>query len=159
MKIADQSCSISKDGEVEYVSLCLFAHKFDDLPICQRIGDIIRIHRASVGFYSNRKQLTANIFFNSSWALFSGQSHLEASKQEVKDEAEESKVTVSSKSVQEFYPNYFYGKQFNFDHSETKLIKALRKWTAASFEKKQMLSTAFITRLENVPKVGAQTMS
>lgn len=72
MKIADQSCSISKDGEIEYVSLCLFAHKFDDLPICQRIGDIIRIHRASVGFYSNRKQLTANIFFNSSWALFSG---------------------------------------------------------------------------------------
>jgi hypothetical protein len=49
----------------------MFANKFEDLPVSQRVGDIIRVHRASVGIFKNQKQFTANIFFNSSWAVFS----------------------------------------------------------------------------------------
>ena len=72
MKIADDSCKIGmRDGFVSHSSLVLFANKFEDLPISQRVGDIIRIHRASVGEYKDQKQFTANIFFNSSWAIFS----------------------------------------------------------------------------------------
>ena len=71
MKIADPSLPISKDGIIQYSSLVFFAKKFEDLPISQRIGDIIRVHRANVGEYKDTKQFTANIFFNSSWALFS----------------------------------------------------------------------------------------
>jgi hypothetical protein len=72
MKIADESCKINmRDGFVNHSSLVLFANKFEDLPISQRVGDIIRIHRASVGEYKDQKQFTANIFFNSSWAIFS----------------------------------------------------------------------------------------
>jgi hypothetical protein len=72
MKIADESCKINmRDGFVNHSSLVLFANKFEDLPISQRVGDIIRIHRASVGKYKDQKQFTANIFFNSSWAIFS----------------------------------------------------------------------------------------
>ena len=70
MKIADSSLPIH-EGVVQHCTLVFFAKKFEDLPISQRIGDIIRIHRASVGQYKNVKQFTANIFFNSSWAIFS----------------------------------------------------------------------------------------
>ena len=71
-KIADASMNIDKkeDGHVEFCTLVMFANKFEDLPISQRVGDIIRVHRSSVGLYKGQKQFTANIFFNSSWAIF-----------------------------------------------------------------------------------------
>jgi hypothetical protein len=50
-KLADLSSKSDKDGVVPYVSLVCFAKKFDDLPISQRCGEIIRVHRASVGTY------------------------------------------------------------------------------------------------------------
>jgi len=71
MRIADPSQPVSADGVVEHCTLVLFAKRFEDLPISQRVGDIIRVHRATAGMYKNTKQFTANIFFNSSWALFS----------------------------------------------------------------------------------------
>jgi hypothetical protein len=50
----------------------MFANKYEDLPICQRVGDIIRVHRVSAGLFKDQLQITANIFFNSSWVLFPG---------------------------------------------------------------------------------------
>ena len=59
MKICDQSCPIKKDGQeaghVDYSTLVLFANKFEDLPISQRIGDIIRVHRASYQIWKGQK--------------------------------------------------------------------------------------------------------
>jgi hypothetical protein len=55
MKIADSSCIIDKTGCVNHCTLVLFANKFEDLPISQRVGDIIRIHRATVGEYKGQK--------------------------------------------------------------------------------------------------------
>jgi hypothetical protein len=71
MKIADPDQPIDKDGVIEHCTLMMFARKFEDLPIIQRVGEIIRVHRAHVQTYKNVKQFTCNIFFNSSWALFS----------------------------------------------------------------------------------------
>lgn len=82
MKIADPSCPIDKDGHVEYCTLMFFAKTFQDLPISQRVGDIIRVHRAYVQDYKGVKQFTSNIFFNSSWALFSPLSAKELAKKE-----------------------------------------------------------------------------
>jgi hypothetical protein len=48
-KIADLSSPIDKDGIVAYTSVVFFAKTFDELPVCQRVGEVIRIHRASVG--------------------------------------------------------------------------------------------------------------
>jgi Telomeric single stranded DNA binding POT1/CDC13 len=48
LKIADPDQSIDKEGVVEHCTLMMFAKKFEDLPICQRVGDIIRVHRAHV---------------------------------------------------------------------------------------------------------------
>ena len=67
MKVADQSCTIDKkSGVINHCTLVLFANKFEDLPISQRVGYIIRVHRATVGEYKGQKQFTSNIFFNSS---------------------------------------------------------------------------------------------
>ena len=56
MKIADATSVINKDNdEIEHYTLVLFANKFDDLPISQKVGDIIRIHRASYQHWKNTK--------------------------------------------------------------------------------------------------------
>ena len=70
LRVTDPSLPINNKGEAEFISLVFFANKFDQLPVCQRIGDIIRVHRATVGTYKDRKQISVNICFNSSWALF-----------------------------------------------------------------------------------------
>jgi len=71
MRIADPHSQIDGEGIVKYCTLMFFAKRFEDLPISQRVGDIIRVHRAYVQEYKGIKQFTSNIFFNSSWALFS----------------------------------------------------------------------------------------
>ena len=114
---------ISKDGIVEHCTLVLFAKKFEDLPISQRVGDIIRVHRVNVGIYKKVKQFTANVFFNSSWALLSPQPK-ETTTNKAKSERGANKVEPSK----EFLPFSFFGKTFSFDKFETKIIKNLRNW-------------------------------
>lgn len=70
LKLADPTCKFDSHGVCEYISLVCFAKRFDDLPVSQRCGEIIRVHRANVNTYQGNKQLTANIAFNSSWALW-----------------------------------------------------------------------------------------
>ena len=69
-KVADMTSRMDKKGVADFITIVFFADKFDDLPVCQKVGDIIRVHRATVATYQDRKQLTANVCFNSSWALF-----------------------------------------------------------------------------------------
>lgn len=52
------------------MSVVFFARKFEDLPIAQRVGEVIRIHRATVGVFKDKVQLSVNICFNSSWDLY-----------------------------------------------------------------------------------------
>jgi hypothetical protein len=53
LKLGDPSCKVV-DGIVEFVTVVFFAAKFEDLPVSQRVGEIIRIHRATVGTYKDR---------------------------------------------------------------------------------------------------------
>ena len=122
----------------------MFAKRYNDLPISQRVGDIIRVHRAYVGTFKNVKQFTANIFFNSSWALFSP---LNAKQSAIQD-GEEEKIEAGLKAKtneREFFPFLFYGKSFSFEKSETKTIKAFRDWISKSFAKHHILSNQYIT--------------
>jgi hypothetical protein len=49
MRIADPQSPFDVEGDViKYCTLMFFARRFEDLPVCQRIGDIIRVHRAYV---------------------------------------------------------------------------------------------------------------
>jgi Telomeric single stranded DNA binding POT1/CDC13 len=51
LKLVDMASPVKKDGTVETCTMVVFANKFEDCPIVQRVGDIIRVHRASVSQY------------------------------------------------------------------------------------------------------------
>ena len=51
MKVTDPSMQVDKEGVVENCTITFFAKKFEDLPISQRVGDIIRVHRVGAGIY------------------------------------------------------------------------------------------------------------
>ncbi len=155
VKIADPSLSINEAGEVESCTMVMFAKEFSDLPICRRIGDIIRIHRATVSIpigltfsqsstFKEVKQFHANIAYKSSWALFPL-----TPKQSVADTSE------SEGNGHEFAPLAISGKSFTFEKSEQKLLRSIRNWAAKAFEKHVMLQGKWATQLSDVYKVGA----
>ena len=159
MKIADPSCNIEKiDDTVDYCSLVFFAKRFEDLPICQRTGDIIRVHRAHVGNFKGIKQFTSNIFFNSSWALFSPYSLKDRIKDDRVEDLKGNKVEEDSKKAKvdarEFMPFNYYGKTFSFEKSEQKIINQHRDWISKNFAKHSILSNRYITSLKDVPEHG-----
>ena len=55
LKVADATSRMDKQGVVDFISIVFFADKFDDLPKLQKVGDIIRVHRATVATYKDRK--------------------------------------------------------------------------------------------------------
>ena len=62
----------AKGGKNEFATVILQAHRFEDLPRVHRIGDIIRVHRATLRLYKGTRQFNVPMYFNASWALFSG---------------------------------------------------------------------------------------
>ena len=75
LKVVDPSLHVKSqkgtgDGS-DYATVILYAKRFEDLPIVSRIGDIIRVHRATLRLYNHQRQFNASVFYNSSWALFS----------------------------------------------------------------------------------------
>lgn len=157
MKIIDpdQQWSTEEPGTLEHCSLVFFSKRFEDLPICTRIGDIIRVHRANVGVFKNTKQFTSNIFFNSSWALFSAVNPLK-DKEEHAEQANEvvGKKTGAKNDPREFMPFAYYGKTFSFEQPEKKIINSQRDFIAKNFPKSSVLSNRYITPLKDVPEQG-----
>ena len=88
-----------------------------------------------MGEYKGQKQFTANIFFNSSWAIFAPS------------------VPKKSSIDVEFRPYQFFGKALSFDNLELKILRNLRKWVSSSFENHSMLSDQFITNLSDLKSI------
>ena len=40
----------------EFAQLIMYAYKFEDLPMVQRLGDVIRVHRATIRKYQSKNQ-------------------------------------------------------------------------------------------------------
>jgi hypothetical protein len=126
LKIVDQSLYVkSQKGSgdsSDYATLVLYAKRFEDLPIVTRLGDIIRVHRATLRLYNGTRQFNANIFYNSSWALFSGDSN-------------ENSAT------------HFSGKHYSFEKSEASTLANTRKWASQYFSQYNVLSDNMYTTL------------
>ena len=103
---------------------------------------MIRVHRAAVAQYRDRKQLTANMCFNSSWALFPPLS------------AVSPKGGKPLGRAEEFTPREFYGRSCALERDDHRVIRGLRKWSQGAFESKRVLSAQFITTLADVPTQG-----
>ena len=119
LKIVDPSLYIKSQkgaGDAsDFATLVLYAKRFEDLPIITRLGDIIRVHRATLRLYNGQRQFNANIFYNSSWAVFSA------------DGADKTPVNHS-------------GKGFSFDKSEDATLANIRKWATGYFTQYNVIS-------------------
>lgn len=94
----------------------MYAKRFEDLPIIHRLGDIIRVHRATLRLYNGQRQFNANVFYNSSWALFST------------DKKSTLEEISGSAGGDELVPFSHSGKNFTFEKSEAATVQNIRKW-------------------------------
>lgn len=139
---------MKKDGSVETFTMVIFANKFEDCPIVQRVGDIIRVHRATVSQYQGTKMLTARVYFNSSWVLFSPLIPQAAGKKSLGFLSDE-----DSDQSKEFRPMAFFGKNFSpVDPQEQFLIRQLRLWQQKLASSLKFIDTSKITLLSDVSK-------
>ena len=110
LKIVDPSVH-SKGGKAsdnDYATVVIYGNKFEDLPIADRVGDIIRLHRATLRIYKGVRQFNVTTHWNGSWALFNAE-----------DAA--------------FEPKSWKGKRASFEHHEKSLLSSLRKWIGTHF--------------------------
>jgi hypothetical protein len=142
--------SLAKKGgavqEKDFVTVVFYAKNFEDLPIIQRIGDVIRVHRADFLFHNDRKQLNVNLFYRGSWCLFVGNE---------KDAPLEPKVVNENKEANFFThtPYNFSGKSFTWGDEDVSILKNLRKWTKEQFSKHTVVDTTTnVTEQENCIK-------
>ena len=94
----------------------IYANKFEDLPIVHRLGDIIRIHRANMRIYQNKRQFNVNMFYKSSWALYSTD-----------------KTSPLGQSISADAPYAFSGKRSTLEKQDMAIQQTLRKWANTLF--------------------------
>lgn len=111
LKIVDASLN----GK-EYASVVIYAKRFENLPIVHRLGDIIRLHRASLRMYKGHRQFNVTTHWHGSWALFSTDS------KNALGQAAGSDAPVS-----------FSGQRSTFEKHEQSILSNLRKWSSSYF--------------------------
>lgn len=115
LKIVDQSLNTGSKSP-DYASVVMYAKKFEDLPIVLRIGDIIRLHRATLRIYNNRRQFNLSMNWTSSWALFSTD-----------------KAPVTGASGGDFVPHSHSGQAPTIEKQDATILTNLRKWSSSFF--------------------------
>ena len=68
------------------VLVSFWSTKAEPLPRFNRVGDIIRIHRANIGQYRQYKTMYVNLDYGSSWALFKNHQFEEDNLKEFEEE-------------------------------------------------------------------------
>jgi hypothetical protein len=121
LKVVDSSLN-GQGKKNEYASIVLYASRFEDLPIVSRVGDIIRVHRASLRLYDDKRQFNVNCQFHGSWALF-----------------------ATDKSVNEDMSHS--GRHCTFEKAEVSLLAALRKWASSYFSSNDGVTKDMYTAL------------
>lgn len=100
----------------QYASVVIYATRFEDLPIVHRLGDIIRVHRANMRIYQSRRQFNVNMFYKSSWALYSTD-----------------KQTPLGANQPNDAPYAFSGKRSTLEKQDVAIQSTLRKWANTLF--------------------------
>jgi hypothetical protein len=125
LKIVDPSLH-SKGGKPtdnDYATVVIYAKRFEDLPIANKVGDIIRLHRATLRMYKNQRQFNVSVHWNGSWAVFAAE---DAS----------------------FAPISYSGKRATFEKHETQVLTSLRKWVGSYFGSHDGVTADLYTQLK-----------
>lgn len=70
LKIVDPSLNTGSKGG-DYATVTFYATAFEDLPIVLRIGDIIRVHRATIRMWKGHRQFNVATQWTGSWTAWS----------------------------------------------------------------------------------------
>ena len=110
LKIVDASLNASTKGS-NFAQVVIYSKRFEDLPIVLRLGDIIRLHRASLRMYNDNRQFNVSVQWTGAWALFSTD-----------------KTNYLGAATSDFAPFLWSGKRFSMEKSETATLTNMRKW-------------------------------
>lgn len=142
LKIVDPTCNV-QDEQDSFAIVALQSRRFEDLPIIQRCGDIIRIHRAEYNFKEDQHYFKLNMSYSSSWALFSADD--EVAPEVIKDDDEDFTYRAYA----------FSGKQYNFEAQDQKLLRNIRTWNKTYWTKHPVIIREMYTPLnEAIEEVG-----
>ena len=115
LKIVDQSLNTGSKG-ADFATVVMYAKKFEDLPIVLRIGDIIRLHRASLRLYNGKRQFNLSMHWTSSWVLWSTD-----------------KTNPQGASQGDLVPLSQSGARPTLEKQDTSILANLRKWANTYF--------------------------
>jgi hypothetical protein len=99
----------------DYAQVVIYAKRFEDLPIIHRLGDVIRIHRANLRIYNNQRQFNVNVYFKSSWALYS------------------SDKTTPLGAIDNGGPYAYSGNKYTNEKQDGAILSTLKKWESGFF--------------------------
>ena len=137
LKIADASLNQNTKG-ASWANVVIYAKRFEDLPIVLRLGDVIRLHRATARMHNGIRQYNVSVQINGSWALWSTD-----------------KLTAEGRATSDFQPTSFSGKRFSFEKHETATLGNIRKWASSYFANNDAVTKDMYKPLNTAKKQGA----
>ena len=129
IKIVDPSLH-SKGGKPtdnDFATVVIYAKRFEDLPIANKVGDIIRLHRANLRIHNDKRQFNVSTHLYASWAVFSTDDN-------------------------NFAPSFYSGKRATFEKHETTILTTLRKWVGSYFANSDGVTSDLYSPLKNASK-------
>jgi len=136
LKVVDPTLNIH-DEQDQFAIVALQSRRFEDLPIIQRCGDIIRIHRAEYNFKDEKHYFKLNMSYSSSWTIFSADD--EVAPEVMKEDGDDFTYRAYA----------FSGKQYNFESQDQKLLKSIRTWNKDYFKENDVIINEMFTALTN----------
>ncbi len=134
LKVIDSSLNVADNSEDQYTTVLIEGRRFQDLPIVQRVGDIIRCHRAEYKNRDGEHFLKLNLFYNSSWSLFSADNVV----------APEVEGQIKNPS-QEAYA--FSGYSYTMESIDQKQLDTIRAWGKKHFSNHKVIIEEMYTPL------------
>lgn len=131
LKIVDPSINTGSKGS-DYATVVMYADRFEDLPIILRLGDVIRLHRATLRMYNNRRQFNVSMHWNGSWALFSTD-----------------RTPVVGGPVGDFSAMNHSGNNPTMEKQDVAMLSTLRKWANSYFQSNDVITKDMMVPLKS----------
>jgi hypothetical protein len=108
----DDELRYDAEAEPKHSMVIVYSKRMEDCPMLRRIGDVIRVTKATLKMHRGTKQFHVRTFHEASWALFSSN----PKEEEVKDGNGSDSDKSDSTRTQMAYK--FSGKNYQFDHNQ-----------------------------------------
>lgn len=136
LKVVDSSMYSQKELEkcsrLSYATIVVVGERLEDMPVIRRIGDIIRIQKASMKIKEGIKQFVVDE--RSCWCLFGPNSmgpddktkiaQVQYEDMDLDGENHEKELSIK----RSYMPYKYSGKNFSFFENEEFILQGIRKW-------------------------------